>query len=448
MKKLKANLIPEIVSPTNLDQAFKRVISVRYKKTRAGQELIRNKDKVLDTLAHEIRAGTFRVPEFQTITVKSKSGKEREINFPSAKKKIGLTAIMTVINDAIKTRYITTTGSGIKGRGAHKLIHRIKDDLKKSGYQYCYKWDIAKFFPSIPREVIKKLIKDFFGEKILRQILLGFISDLDSTNISGLPVGFSYSLTLANLLLSIKLDHVIKDEMGVKYYYRYCDDGLILGETKAELWNIRNNIYDILNKLGLSLKSNEGVIPVKEVGVTFLGYQIWPTHILVGTKTKKRNAKAIKNLAKAGPEKEVERKRLVMAFWSHIKHASSWHLIEKLDIMSDIKNIKEFKIPAFQKNGQKWFDVQHISITQLTNLESTFLDFEDEIETKNGPRMLVLIRLANGQRRKFFTSSQELLYQLRYIKEHYSFPFKGTLEAINYGKGTKYRLQTEEDDEE
>lgn len=65
-----------------------------------------------------------------------------------------------------------------------------------------------------------------------------------------LPQGISFGLrpsqATGNLILSIHLDHPLKDGMGVRHFFRYCDDGLVLAETKAELWVIRDAIHEML----------------------------------------------------------------------------------------------------------------------------------------------------------------------------------------------------------
>lgn len=69
-----------------------------------------------------------------------------------------------------------------------------------------------------------------------------------------LPEGISFGLRSSqgsgNLLLSVFLDHYLKDKCGVRYFYRYCDDGVVLGKTKAELWMIRDIIHEQLQENG------------------------------------------------------------------------------------------------------------------------------------------------------------------------------------------------------
>lgn len=50
----------------------------------------------------------------------------------------------------------------------------------------------------------------------------------------------------------------------VRHFYRYCDDGVVLCKTKAELWKIRDVVHHQIEHIGLKVKPNERVFPVGE----------------------------------------------------------------------------------------------------------------------------------------------------------------------------------------
>lgn len=57
----------------------------------------------------------------------------------------------------------------------------------------------------------------------------------------------------------------------MRHFYRYCDDGVVLGKTKAELWKIRDAVHGHIQRVGLRVKGNDRVFPLGE-GIDFLGY--------------------------------------------------------------------------------------------------------------------------------------------------------------------------------
>jgi len=82
---------------------------------------------------------------------------------------------------------------------------------------------------------------------------------------------------------------------GVKYYFRYCDDIVILGSNKKELHDLLVKIKQYLwNNLKLLVNFNHQVFPVSSRGIDFVGYKFYHTHILLRKGIKKRFIKMVK----------------------------------------------------------------------------------------------------------------------------------------------------------
>lgn len=111
------------------------------------------------------------------------------------------------------------------------------------------------------------------------------------------------------------LDHYLKDKYGVRYYYRYCDDGLVLGKTKAELWKIRDIIHGQMEKIDLEIKPNERVFPVEE-GIDFLGYVIRPDYVRLRKRIKQKFARKMHEV-----KSRKRRRELIASFYGMTKHA-------------------------------------------------------------------------------------------------------------------------------
>ena len=72
----------------------------------------------------------------------------------------------------------------------------------------------------------------------------------------GVPIGNYLSQFFANLYLTY-FDHWIKEELRCKYYFRYADDIVILGNDKNYLRNVLVSIKLYLKQvLNLELKPN------------------------------------------------------------------------------------------------------------------------------------------------------------------------------------------------
>lgn len=91
----------------------------------------------------------------------------------------------------------------------------------------------------------------------------------------GVPIGNYLSQFFGNLYLS-GFDHWMKEEQKCKYYFRYCDDIVVLHADKKHLAKLRIKVEKYLKtELDLILKGNWQVFPVSIRGIDFLGYRFF-----------------------------------------------------------------------------------------------------------------------------------------------------------------------------
>jgi len=165
----------------------------------------------------------------------------------------------------------------IPGRGirhGHKAVKRwLTADNK--GTKYTLKMDIQKFYDSVPHDKLMAAIR----HKIKDERILSLIEKVVKTTEAGIPIGNYTSQWFANLYLE-KLDHHIKEALGVQYYVRYIDDLVIFGPNKKKLHKTRIAIGGFLETvMGLKLKGNWQVFKTASRGVDFLGYVFFHNHI-------------------------------------------------------------------------------------------------------------------------------------------------------------------------
>ena len=249
----------------------------------------------------------------------------------------------------------------------------------------------------------------------------------------GLSIGLRSSQGLGNLLLSVFLDHYLKDKYGIRYYYRYCDDGVVLAGTKRELWEIRDVIHQSIEQIELTVKANERVFPIEE-GIDFLGYVIRPDSVRIRKRIKQKFARKM-----ATVKSRRRRRELVSSFYGMAKHANCIMLFNKLTGKS-MRSFKDLKVAYKPEDGKKRFPGVVVSIRELVNLSIVVTDFETGIKTEHGEdRCLVAIE-QNGEPKKFFTDSEEMKNILAQIREMPDgFPFETIIKTETFGKGrTKY----------
>lgn len=158
------------------------------------------------------------------------------------------------------------------GRGTHLAMTTLKGWLRNKKLKYYIKCDVKKFFPSIDRRILIKLLHKKIADKDLLALLENLILSSPSTN--GIPIGNLTSQLFANLYLN-ELDGYVKRELRVKHYIRYMDDFILLVETKEEMQLFFTMIENFLKeKLNLLLSPQKNRLDKIERGITFVGYFI------------------------------------------------------------------------------------------------------------------------------------------------------------------------------
>lgn len=423
-------IIEEIVEYSNMSDSFDQVLrGTKRKASMQGRWLLAHRDEVIRELADRIKTGTYTVKDYREREI-NENGKTRRIQILTMKDRIAVHAIMAVVDKHLKKRFIRTTSASIKGRGMHDLLAYIHRDMQEQPEttRYCYKFDIGKFYESIEQDAVMDCVKKVFKDRRLITLLDGFMRMMPK----GLSIGLRSSQGLGNLLLSVHLDHVLKDECGVRHFYRYCDDGVVLAGTKQELWQVREIVHRQMEGIGLKVKANERIFSVSE-GIDFLGYVIRPDYVRLRKRIKQKAAKKLNEV-----KSRKRRREIIASLYGMAKHADCNNMFYKLT--GKMRSFKDLKIAYKPEDGKKRFSGAVVSIRELVNLPIVVKDYETGIHTEQGEDRCIVSIEQNGEPKKFFTNSEEMKNILAQISElPDGFPFETTIRTETFDKGrTKY----------
>ncbi len=257
-------------------------IALAHKKAKRGksnyhevQMVDANSDKYFTLIHRMLKDKTFRNSKYEKM-IRNEHGKVREIHkLPYFPDRIIHHCIMNIIEDIWVKSFIKDTWASIKNRGVHQGVKRIRKALQdEENTQYCLKMDIKKFYPSCNNEIIKQIIR-----KKIKDTELLWLMDEIIDSAQGLPIGNYLSQYLGNVYLS-DYDHFVKKQQP--YYFRYCDDMVILAKTKEELHKLyqESNVF-LKEKLDLTIKDNWQIFPLDIRGLDFLGYRFFRKHTLI-----------------------------------------------------------------------------------------------------------------------------------------------------------------------
>lgn len=248
-----------------------------------------NANKRLEQLQNRLQNKTFTTSRYKVFTIND--GKERLIySLPYYPDRIVHHAIMNVLEPMFMQVFTADTYSSIKGRGIHSAAGKLKKVLKNAAdTRYCLKLDIKKFYPSVDNTVLKQLLR----KKIKCADTLFLLDNIIDSS-TGLPIGNYLSQYLANYYLTW-FDHWIKEQKGIKHYFRYADDIVILSSDKQHLHSILADIKNYLSaNLNLYVKDNYQIFPVESRGIDFMGYKFFHGHTLLRKSIKHRFVKMVR----------------------------------------------------------------------------------------------------------------------------------------------------------
>lgn len=423
MSKRYGYLIDQITDYGNMSEAFDEVVGgLNSKERKAYYEAKRS--RVIADLQALIVAGRFRVESYTEFEVKE-GPKIRKVQSPSVRDRIGCNAIMRVVEKYVYPRVVRTSAASIKGRGMHRLYRKVRTDIRhdREGTRYYYKCDIRKFYQSIDQRIMWGVILRYIKDPILLPILKNFVEMMPE----GLSIGLRSSQCFGNLLLA-RIDHLMKEKYHVRYYYRYCDDIVMMAATKKELWRLRNILHSEVEALGLVIKPDEAIRPITE-GLDFLGYVDDGSHTRLRMRTKQ---KAARKLAKVKSRKR--RQEIIGSLKGMAKWGDCNNMYYKLTGRR-MKSFKELGLQYVAEDGKKRFGGKQVTLRSLQNVHIKIVDFETEVPTENGLRTVVSFEYDNGDTGKYFTADKQQLWYLEKIREMDEFPFDTTIGSEVFGNG-------------
>lgn len=262
----------DVINLTNLYKSGKKCCNgVRWKTSTQNFEcnLMRNVVQIYD----QIIAGKYKSMGFHKFTINER-GKKRNIE------SVHITERMVqkcLCDYYLLPRFIPTfihdNGACLKGKGTGFAIKRIKTHLHRylieqgNNEGYILLFDIRDFFNSINHEILLNLVKHKIEDDKIYKLYAYFINCFEGEN--GLGLGSQVSQVSASIYLSV-LDHYIKDNLRMKYYGRYMDDGYIICNSKEKLKSILEQIRTVLSTLKLELSEKKTHIIQLKHGFKFL----------------------------------------------------------------------------------------------------------------------------------------------------------------------------------
>ncbi len=335
-------LFKELCDPAHLIRSAVAAARFKRKKPEVARFLLELEPHCF-RLAETIAAGQWHPGPYHTFHIKEP--KPRMISAAPFADRVVHHALVSLLEPHFERRFVAHSYACRVGKGTHRAITRASRLMRTR--PFVLKGDVQKFFPSIDHEILKGEVRRVISDERLLDVLFRVVDGSNQQESVqewyegddlfapvrrrvGLPIGNLTSQFLANVFMD-RFDHTVMDRMRCGEYVRYCDDFLVFGESKAQLWEIRGEIARVLAEMRLRLHPRKGGVHATSTVIPFLGLTL---------------RRGIRRLQRAGVVRATRRLRRVreqidaqelsvkdvqsrVASWvGHASHASSPRVIE------------------------------------------------------------------------------------------------------------------------
>jgi len=274
-------LLEQILSPTNLNRAYKRVRSNRGSGGIDKMEVESLKDHLVhnkDQLIQSILDGKYRPNPVRRVEIPKEKG-VRNLGIPTVVDRVIQQAIAQVLSPIYEKQFSENSYGFRPGRNAHQALNRCRSYIT-DGYIYAVDIDLEKFFDTVNQskliEVLSRTVKDGRVVSLIHKYLNAGVvicNKFEETEM-GVPQGGPLSPLLSNIMLN-GLDKEL--ERRGHRFVRYADDTVIFCKSKRSAERTLANIVPYIKNI-LFLKVNREKTTTAYISrIKFLGYSFYVT---------------------------------------------------------------------------------------------------------------------------------------------------------------------------
>ncbi|OCT12583.1 group II intron reverse transcriptase/maturase [Paenibacillus pectinilyticus] len=341
----KDELLEQIVSRENLNQAFKKVKANKGSHGIDGmkvEELLQYLKENGEALKQSILDGKYRPSPVRRVEIPKENGKKRNLGIPNVVDRVVQQAIAQVLTPIYEKQFSENSYGFRPKRSAHDAIRKSQSHIDE-GYKYVVDMDLEKYFDTVNQsklvEVLSRTIEDGRVISLIHKYLKSGVivkQRFEETEV-GVPQGGNLSPILSNIMLN-ELDKEL-EKRGHKFV-RYADDLLIFCKSRRSAERALENILPFITKK-LFLKVNREKTTVDEAkGIKFLGFSFYrnrgKARVRIHPKSTAKMKAKIKALTSRsngmGNEARAETlKRYIMGWVNYFKIADMKKLLQITD---------------------------------------------------------------------------------------------------------------------
>ena len=272
-------LLEQILSPSNLNRAYKRV---RSNKGSGGVDkmeveslkdyLVNNKEKLLQSILD----GKYRPNPVRRVEIPKEKG-TRRLGIPTVVDRVIQQAIAQILSPIYEKQFSENSYGFRPRRNAHQALNKCRNYIT-GGHRFAIDMDLEKFFDTVNQskliEVLSRTVKDGRVISLIHKYLNAGVvirNKVEETEL-GVPQGGPLSPLLSNVMLN-ELDKEL--ERRGHRFVRYADDLVIFCKSSRSADRTLANIVPYIeNKLLLKVNGEKTKAAYVQ-RIKFLGYSFY-----------------------------------------------------------------------------------------------------------------------------------------------------------------------------